>query len=95
MIANYGYTDAEGEFYITIDTGKCERCQGKPCVPACPQAMFVEEEDPYGEAVVAIDDVKRKKLKYECAECKPTGDRPPLPCVKAETWLAVIFGGSD
>lgn len=83
MIANYGYSDAEGEFYLTIDTGKCEGCANKPCIPACPRALFVAEEDPYGEAVVAIAEGKRKKLKYECGECKPTGAHPPLPCVAA------------
>jgi Fe-S-cluster-containing hydrogenase component 2 len=83
MIANYGYKDGEGEFYITIDTGKCAKCAKKPCVPACPSSLFVVEEDPYGDEAVAIDDRKRKKLKYECAGCKPTQGRPPLPCIVA------------
>jgi Fe-S-cluster-containing dehydrogenase component len=83
MIANYGYRDAEGEFYITIDQGRCATCEQKPCVPACPRALFAEEEDPYGERVAAVDDRKRKQLKYECMGCKPLRDRPPLPCVSA------------
>lgn len=83
MIAHYGYKDAEGEFYITIDTDPCGRCEGKPCIPACPRALFVEEEDPYGEVAVAIDEGERKKLKYACAACKPGAKRPPLPCVTA------------
>ena len=83
MIANYGYKDAEGEFYVTIDTAKCAECQAKPCIPACPRAMFVEEEDPYGDTVIAVDDAKRKQLKYECMGCKPSHARPPLPCVVA------------
>ena len=83
MIANYGYSDAEGEFYITIDTGRCETCDDKPCVGACPATLFVEEEDPYGEQVVAIDEGKRKKLKYECVPCKPASSRVELPCVAA------------
>lgn len=83
MIANYGYRDGEGEFYIAIDTGKCERCEAKPCVAACPKGLFVDEEDPYGEQVVAIDEHKRRKLKYECGECKPAAVDKPLPCVEA------------
>ncbi len=83
MIAHYGYKDAQGEFYITIDTGKCVDCEGKPCIKACPGSVFIEEEDPYGDEVVAVDDLKRKKIMYECAPCKPTRDRPPLPCVVA------------
>jgi len=83
MIANYGYSDAEGEFYITIDTALCPRCEAKPCMPACPEALIVEEEDPYGDTGVAIDESKRKQLKYACSACKPDQDRPPLPCVTA------------
>lgn len=83
MIAHYGYKDAEGEFYISIDTDHCGRCEGKPCISACPSSLFVAEEDPYGEVVVAIDEGGRRKLKYACAECKPGAVRPPLPCVAA------------
>jgi Fe-S-cluster-containing dehydrogenase component len=89
MIANYGYKDAEGEFYVTIDQDKCAACEEKPCVPACPKSLFVEEEDPYGESVAAIDDQKRKKLRYECMDCKPSQDRPPLPCMRACPFDAV------
>jgi predicted CoA-substrate-specific enzyme activase len=38
MKVQYGYNDATGDYYITIDTGKCDGC-GK-CVPACPAAIF-------------------------------------------------------
>jgi len=83
VIANYGYQDAEGAFYITINTGPCAGCTERPCIPACPASLFVEEEDPYGDAAVAIDEGKRRKLKYACAGCKPSRDRPPLPCTIA------------
>jgi len=83
MIANYGYQDAEGAFFITIDTGRCARCAAKPCIPACPQSLFREEEDPYGDTAVAIDEAKRKRVKYACSPCKPARARPPLPCVEA------------
>ncbi len=89
MIAHYGYKDAEGEFYITIDTGRCAACGGKPCITACPRGLFVEEEDPYGESAVAIDDLRRNRLKYECSGCKPARGRPPLPCVRACPYDAV------
>ena len=90
MIANYGYSDGEGEFYITIDQDKCAACGGKPCIPACPPSVLIEEEDPYGESVAAVDDRKRKKIKYECMGCKPTADRPPLPCVSACPFGAIV-----
>ena len=83
MIAHYGYQDAEGEFYITVDTDRCSRCATRPCIEACPRSLFVAEEDPYGELAVAVDAAKRRRLKYECGGCKPVQDRPPLPCVAA------------
>ena len=34
MLANYGYKDGAGEFYITIDTDKCIECPDHACVAA-------------------------------------------------------------
>ena len=84
MLATYGYKDGSGDFFITIDTDKCDGC-GK-CVDACPARVLevVDEDpnDPFREeplAIVTAD--KRKKIKYECGPCKPASDRPPLPCM--------------
>ncbi len=91
MIANYGYTDGSGDFFIAIDTDKCDGC--KDCVPACPQGVFAVGEDPNDplseEPVAMVTDAQRKKLKYTCAACKPDHDRPPLPCVQACKPLAI------
>lgn len=86
MLANYGYKDASGEFYITIDTDRCDGCGG--CVSACPAQVFVvADEDPNDplreEPVALVAEDKRKKLKYACTPCKPASDRAPLPCVEA------------
>ncbi len=86
MLANYGYKDGSGEFFITIDTDKCDGCG--ECVSACPSSCFeVLDEDPNDplreEPVAVVGEAQRKKLKYACAQCKPASDRPPLPCVEA------------
>ncbi|MCK4909658.1 MAG: 4Fe-4S binding protein [Planctomycetes bacterium] len=85
MLANYGYKDGSGDFYITVDTEQCNACG--ECVKVCPTkvlAMIEDESDPFREIpVVVVTDEHRKKIKYSCADCKPTGDRPPLPCVVA------------
>jgi len=86
MLANYGYKDASGDFFITIDTDKCDGCGD--CVPACPVQVFevVDEDpnDPFRDVPVAVvTDEKKKKLKYECIPCKPPSHTPPLPCVES------------
>jgi ferredoxin len=85
MIANYGYKDGSGEYFIAIDTDKCDGCGD--CVPACPENVLFTGDDPNDpfreEPVAMVTEAQRKKLKYTCAACKPDHDRPPLPCVHA------------
>ena len=86
MPANYGYGDGSGDFFITLDTDKCNGCGD--CATVCPADVFeVPAEDPNDpfrdDPLAAVKQDKRNKIKYECAECKPTSDRPPLPCVQA------------
>jgi Fe-S-cluster-containing hydrogenase component 2 len=81
MKANYGYLDGSGEYFITIDTDLCIECQDRGCVSACPVGLFEIIVDDYDDKVASIKEEHRKKLKYDCAACKPASDRPPLPCV--------------
>ena len=85
MIANFGYKDGSGEYFITIDTDKCNGCGD--CVPACPAGVLEIREndfDPLAEdKMAAVTEGHRKKIKYSCAPCKPSGDCPELPCVAA------------
>ena len=89
MIANYGYMDGSGEFYISINTDKCIDCEHHDCVDACPKKMFAVEPDDYDDEVALIKEEFRKQLKYVCSECKPVTDRQPLPCVVACTAGAI------
>ena len=70
MIANYGYQDGSGEYFITIDTGCCLTCEGRWCVEACPQQLFAIEMDDYDDEVAVIVEAARKQLKELCACCK-------------------------
>ena len=83
MIANYGYKDGSGDYFISIDTDKCNGCGD--CVKACPYGVLVtgeDENDPFREEpVVKVTEEHRKKIKYSCAQCKPvSGDATP-PCI--------------
>jgi NAD-dependent dihydropyrimidine dehydrogenase PreA subunit len=98
MLANYGYKDGSGEYFITIDTDKCNGC-GK-CVEVCPGTVFAvgeDQNDPLSEEEVAfVVDEERKKIKYTCGPCKPASNRPPLPCVGVRaggdyTLLVIIY----
>ena len=85
MIANYGFKDGSGDFFITIDTDKCDGCRA--CVAACPQGLFEVGEDPNDplsdDPIAMVAEGMRKKIKFACSQCKPVSDRPPLPCVSA------------
>jgi ferredoxin len=85
VIANYGYKDGSGDYFISIDTDKCNGCGD--CVPACAAKvleMVADEYDPLSDKIVAtVREKERKKIKYTCAPCKPASGRAPLPCMAA------------
>jgi len=71
MKINYGYSDGTGEYFITIDTVKCDGC-GK-CVEACPEKLYVIADDEDGNPKATIRDELRKKLANLCpglSNCK-------------------------
>ena len=86
MIANYGYKDGSGEYYISIDTDKCIQCPvDRACTRACPKSMFEIMTDDYDDVVAAIKQANRKTLAYDCTVCKPAGGYTTLPCTAACT----------
>ena len=80
-IANYGYTDGSGDWYIVVDSDKCDGC-GK-CVEVCPQNVLEVITDDYDDKVVAIRKEHRKNVKYVCAQCKPVRGPRDVKCQKA------------
>jgi len=83
MLANYGYKDGSGEFFITIDTDHCVECGDRRCVTACPADVLEIIEDDYGDHVCAVRESHRKQIKYSCAPCKPATGWTTLPCKEA------------
>jgi Fe-S-cluster-containing hydrogenase component 2 len=82
VLTHYGYIDGSGEYFLVVDSDKCNGC-GK-CVLVCPQKAlelvteFVDLED---KTVVAVTEQHRKKIAYTCAACKPAENQ--TPCILA------------
>lgn len=94
MLANYGFKDGTGEFFITIDSDKCNACGD--CVPACPEGVLAVGEDVNDpmrdEQVAFVVERQRRKIKFTCNVCKPSSgyDIAGLPCVKACPTSAIV-----
>lgn len=91
MLANYGYEDASGNYYIQIDTSVCAECADHGCVAACPGHAFFIEPDDWEDDVAVIRPELRNTLKALCAACKPLENRPELlPCQAACGQSAIL-----
>jgi len=64
MKINYGYSDGTGEYYITIDIGRCDGCG--QCISACPAGILVINNDNSGQPKAEIKEEARKKLAFLC-----------------------------
>lgn len=83
MIANYGYQDGSGTYYISIDTDGCVACAARACLTACPQGVFETVVDDYDDEVVQVAEAHRRRLASDCAACKPAAGHARLPCTDA------------
>lgn len=82
MLANYGYEDASGTYYITIDTDKCAECADHGCISACPANIFELILDDYDDEVASIKEDYRNSLRTLCSNCK-AGGNTSWPCTGA------------
>jgi Fe-S-cluster-containing hydrogenase component 2 len=88
MIMHYGYIDGSGEYYIIIDSDKCNGCG--TCIEHCPKGAlhkiteFIDLED---KTIAAVKEEHRKKISYTCAECKPNENK--TPCVSSCSQRAI------
>ena len=61
---HYGYADGTGNYFITIDTARCDGCG--ECVPACPSAVFEIAAADGGQLKARVKEEARKKLAMLC-----------------------------
>jgi Fe-S-cluster-containing hydrogenase component 2 len=103
MIAQYGFKDGSGDWFVVIDTDKCTGCGD--CIEACPAHIFEvgeDEFDPFNEdPVTSVKINERNKIRYSCAPCQPGYGKNPAPCKAAcgpgaishsEGWK-LVYGG--
>lgn len=64
MKANYGYQDGSGEYYITIDTDKCNGCGD--CIRACSKNLFIMITDDYDEMKPMVKEEVSNQLAELC-----------------------------
>ncbi len=85
MEAFYGFKDGSGDWFVIIDTDKCNGCG--ECVNVCPSNVLEvgeDEFDPLSEdVVVKVRDEERKKVRYSCASCRPGYGAELPPCIAA------------
>ncbi|HEY95932.1 MAG TPA: 4Fe-4S dicluster domain-containing protein [Dehalococcoidia bacterium] len=60
----YGYNDATGDYYITINSVKCDGCG--ECITACPSSIYEIASDENGRSVAMVKETLRKKLSILC-----------------------------
>jgi len=85
MLAYLGFKDGSGEWFVIIDTEKCNGCGN--CVEVCPANVLEVGDDEYDpfreEPVVKVREEERNKVRYSCASCQPGYSEKPVPCVAA------------
>lgn len=80
-LANYGYRDGSGDWFIRVDTNKCETCESQGCIEVCPEKILDLEEDDYDDLVLVVKKDARHKIKYLCTPCKSREAK--APCIAA------------
>ncbi len=78
MKISYGYSDGTGEYYLTIDTGKCDGC-GK-CVEPCPSAVLEVGRNDQGQPKARVKEAVRKKLHLTCSGFKTCSAANSVNC---------------
>ncbi len=61
---HYGYTDGTGDYFITIDAGRCDGCG--ECVPVCPSGIFEVVQENTGQPKARVKEAARKNLAFLC-----------------------------
>ena len=64
MKVQYGYSDGTGDYFITIDTARCDGCG--ECATACPENILAVFSEDGAHLKAGVREEIRKKLAYIC-----------------------------
>jgi ferredoxin len=78
MEAFYGYSDGSKDYFIVIDTDKCDNCG--ECVTACPEKLFATAADDYGRTVALVPETMTKQIGYLCPGLERCRKKVQSPC---------------
>jgi predicted CoA-substrate-specific enzyme activase len=78
MKISFGYSDGTGEYYLTIDTGRCDACA--KCVVACPEKIIEVGNNDQGQPKARVKEALRKKLHLACPGYKICSQKNALNC---------------
>ncbi len=77
---HYGYNDATGDYFITVDSGKCDGCG--ECVSACPAEIFEVIRNNGGEPEAGVKESVRKRLSILCPGASVCNGKDQANCVQ-------------
>jgi len=75
---HYGYSDGTGNYFITIDAGRCDGCG--ECVPACPSGILEVVEEDSSQPKARVKEAARKKLAFLCPGFPACSRRLEMNC---------------
>jgi heterodisulfide reductase subunit A-like polyferredoxin len=81
LTAQYGYTDATGEYFISIDTAKCDACGN--CLTDCPSELFTIKHYDDGQNKAAIKEEYCKKISLLCPGYEKCSKTNKINCHQA------------
>lgn len=64
MKAHYGYADGSGEYYLIVDTDRCDGCGA--CAAACPEQIIEIRTDDYDEPKAMVRAAFTRNLGSVC-----------------------------
>jgi nitrate reductase beta subunit len=89
VLANYGFEDGTGSYYISINESICAECLGKKCVEGCAPKVLEKRLNDFDDEIVVVKEDVCHMIQFTCGDCHLQAR--PLPCELACGKGAVRF----